>query len=38
MRIDQPWKDYRLPKIMDLGMNGHMIRGRYGLDPSLVHK
>jgi hypothetical protein len=38
MRIDQPWKDYRLPKIMDLGMSGHLIRGSYGLDPSLVHK
>jgi hypothetical protein len=38
MRIDQPWKDYRLPKIMDLGMRGQLIRGRYGLDSSLLHK
>jgi hypothetical protein len=38
VRIDQPWKDYRLPKIMDLGMSGQLIRCGYGLDPSLFHK
>src|SRR5260370_24661905 len=35
MRIDQPWKDYRLPKIMDLGMSGYLISGSYGRDPAL---
>src|SRR5260370_2544893 len=38
MRIDQPWKNYPLPKILHLAMSGHLIRGTYGLDPSLVHK
>jgi hypothetical protein len=38
MRIDQPWKDYRLPKIMDLGMSGQLNLGSYGLDPPLFHK
>jgi hypothetical protein len=38
MGVDQPWKDYRLPKIMNLGMGGQLIPGSYGLDPFLIDK